>query len=300
MVAHAPIERCPRLAQWEDPVDDGSKPATIDQRCKLQKLRPAGLNDKVDRSYPALRCLIGRGLRRYRHEPATTAHDSGRALEARAAGRIEHQIDGINDILETDRGVVDDLFDANRPCRVNVPWRHGSDDVGSRVPSQLRRKGTDTAGNAVNQHPLARREMPMIEQPLPGAERGEGDCSRFRVIERSWLRGEESRRDGDVLRRRSITIERRQREDRVASCDVLDVTRDECNDSRELVRRDCWKPVSRPIEFIARNRCGMNAYERLSMPGLRGLNLLDSDLSAPVNDRARDARIRSVIRAASR
>jgi hypothetical protein len=44
------------------------------------------------------------------------------------------------------------------------------------------------------------------------------------------------------------------------------------------------EPVSRPIEFIARNRCGMNAYERLSMPGLRGLDLLDSDLSAPVND----------------
>src|SRR4029434_2873010 len=97
------------------------------------------------------------------------------------------QMDEIQHILKTDRDVVDELFDANRPRHVNVPWRDGSDHVGSRVPSQLRRKGTDTASNAVNQDSLARSEMPMIEQPLPGAERSEGDGSSFRVLEGSWL-----------------------------------------------------------------------------------------------------------------
>jgi hypothetical protein len=125
--------------------------------------------------------------------------------------------------------------------------------------------------------------MAVIEEPLPGAERSEWNRGRFRVIERSWLGGKKSRRDSDVVGRRSITIEGRQREDRVASYDVFDVTCDECNDSRELVRRGCWKPFSRPLELIARNRCGVNTYKRLSMPRLRCLNLLDSDLSAPLN-----------------
>ena len=60
----------------------------------------------------------------------------------------------------------------------------------------------------MNEHPLARGEPAMVEEPLPGAERCEGHGGRLGVAQRTRLGREELGRDRGVVGGDPVTVER--------------------------------------------------------------------------------------------
>jgi hypothetical protein len=104
--------------------------------------------------------------------------------------------------------------------------------------SQLRRELADTTHSSVYEYPLAGREAAMNEETLPGTECRQRHRCAFHVAERSRLPREERSRDGGVLGRDPVAVERRQRIDLVAHGDAHDVVRDPRNHAGQLVRRN--------------------------------------------------------------
>jgi hypothetical protein len=59
----------------------------------------------------------------------------------------------------------------------------------------------------VDQDPLARSQLTMVEEALPSAERGERDRGAFNVVERARLRRQNFLRDDGVLGGGAVSVE---------------------------------------------------------------------------------------------
>ncbi len=128
------------------------------------------------------------------------------------------------------------------------------------------------------QHPLAFLEPAVVEQPLPGAQRGKRDRRALDVTERSRLRREDPCGDDCVLGGGAVAVEAGERVHRLADLDIGHVGGNRHDDPGELVRRDCGKTVDGPVELVPGDRGGVDADERLTRPWPRDLDLLDGKL----------------------
>jgi len=143
----------------------------------------------------------GRGLRRLfgdRDDPAALPQRHRRALEQLGADGIEHEIDRRDRVLEASVRPVDDLVSAEGQCCVHAVLGRGGDHVGAAPACELRRKVAYAASRPVDEHPLALVEPPVVEQPLPCAQRGERHCCALDVVERLRPGGKQVRGHGGV------------------------------------------------------------------------------------------------------
>ena len=150
------------------------------------------------------------------------------------------------------------------PGQLRARRRRRADHVGAAPARELGREVADAAGRSVDQHPLALLQSPVIEQPLPGAERGQGDGGALLVAERLRLGSEERGPDDDVLGRGAVAIEVGERPHRVTDRQRVDIGPDGGHLARELVRRDRGQPIHRPSELVRRDRGGMDPDERFA------------------------------------
>jgi hypothetical protein len=146
--------------------------------------------------------------------------------------------------------------------------------MGSVAAGERRGELADPAGRAVDQHPLARGESAVIQEPLPGAERRQRHGGRLGVAETARLGREHLDRDRGVVCGDSVAVERRHPEHLVTNGHALDAGPDGGHDAGQLVRRDRRKPVDGPLELVARERRGVDAHQRLSGARRRDRNLL--------------------------
>jgi hypothetical protein len=171
--------------------------------------------------------------------------------------------------------------------------------MGSVAAGEQRGELPDPAGRAVDQHPLARGESAVIEEPLPGAERRQRHGCRLGVTEPARLEREHPDRDRGVVRGDSVAIERRHPEHLVTNGHTLDAGPDGSHDAGQLIRRDRRKPVDRPLKLVARERRGADAHQRFSGARRRDRDLLaDQRLGAAGSSQNHRSHRRQVHRAA--
>src|SRR5581483_3105294 len=77
------------------------------------------------------------------------------------------------DVLEADRGVVDDLVGAQLLEPGMAAAAGGGEDVRAQVLGELDREVADATGGGVDQHPLPCPEFCGVHQRLPGGQRRE-------------------------------------------------------------------------------------------------------------------------------
>ena len=80
--------------------------------------------------------------------------------------------------------------------------------MGAAAGGERRGELTHTAARPMNEHPLARSEPAMVEEPLPGAERCEGHGGRLGVAQRTRFGREELGRDRGGVGGDPVTVER--------------------------------------------------------------------------------------------
>jgi hypothetical protein len=125
----------------------------------------------------------GRGFLGRRHQsPAGTQHGKG-ATQPLAAGGVEDDVDGFHGVLEA-RGRVDRLMCAELEDEIQARRACGADHVRAGRTGELHRVPADVARGTVDQHALAGNEPAVVEQPLPGGERGQRDRGALVVSER--------------------------------------------------------------------------------------------------------------------
>ena len=100
-----------------------------------------------------------------------------------AADGVEHEVDGLHRVLEARRR-VDGLVCAELADQSEVRRRCGPDHVRAARAGELHGEPADAARGTVDQHALARGEPAVVEQPLPGGERGQRDRGALGVPER--------------------------------------------------------------------------------------------------------------------
>ena len=143
---------------------------------------------------------------------------------------------------------------------------------------ELHREAADAARGTVDQHALARAEPAVVEQPLPGGERGQRDRGALGVPERPRLRHQQLGGHRRVVGRDAVAVERREREHLVAGRDAGDAGPDFLDHSGELVGRDRRQAVDRPFQLVAGDRRRVHADERLRRTGSWPVGVLDREL----------------------
>jgi hypothetical protein len=166
---------------------------------------------------------------------------------------------------------VDRLVSAEGAHGVQALAGGGADHVGAAPARELRREVADTASRAVDEHPLPVLELSVIEQALPGGERGEGNRPTLHVVERGRLGRETAGRHGGVHRGDAVSVEAGQRVHRFADRDRLEAVGDSGNDPGELVGRGSGKAIDGPVELVAGNGGGVDLYE--CCPGMQARSL---------------------------
>src|SRR5207249_3678099 len=209
-------------------------------------------------------------------EPTAGLDDRRRALEALSASRVEDEIDRLHPVLEARRRVIDHLLGTEPADGLDGRRRGRADDVRAAVTGELHCEMADAAGRAVDQHALPALEGSVLEQPLPGGESSQRNRRALDVVERMRLGGEEAGRDGRILGRDFVAVERGQGVDALPDRDLVDFGRDR-DDAGELVRRYRRQPVLGPLELVPGDRRRVDANERLSGGRLRGRNLLHDE-----------------------
>jgi hypothetical protein len=164
-------------------------------------------------------------------------------------------------------------------CALNTERGRRLGHVGAVAGGQRRGELADTAGGAVDEHPLARCEPAVLEQRLPGAERRERHGRRLGVAERTRLGREQLGRDCGVVGGDPVAVERCHPVNLITNRHVVDAVPEGDHNAGQLVRGDCRKPVDGPLQLIARERRSVDAYEHLSRARLRNRDLLADELS---------------------
>ena len=113
---------------------------------------------------------VGRVLR-YRDQTPAGTQQSGGATQPLAADGVEHDVDRPHGVLEA-RCPIDDLVSAEIEDRFSIRRRGGSDHSRAGRAGELHREPADATGGTVDQDALASVEPAVVEQPLPGGERG--------------------------------------------------------------------------------------------------------------------------------
>ena len=143
---------------------------------------------------------------------------------------------------------------------------------------ELNGESPDATRGTVDQYPLACGEPAVVEQPLPGGERGQRDRGALGVPERARLRRQQLGGQRRVVRCDAIAVERREREDLVADRYIRDAGSHFLDHSGELVGRDRRQAVGGPFQLATGYRRGMHAHERLRRTRSRPVGLPDCKL----------------------
>src|SRR5262245_33600125 len=167
---HAARERALRIGERKHRVDGGPEIATFDETGDLLQLAPVRLDDEERRIEPGF--AGGRRLFRDRHESPSVA-DHRRCLpEDVTAGGVEHEVYRV-EVSQT--GGVMHLVCAEGTRVIGVPGRSGPDHVGPTPSSELGREVPDATHRTGDEDPFPRLQATVLEEPLPGAQGGEGD-----------------------------------------------------------------------------------------------------------------------------
>ena len=262
----------------------GRRPAAVEQRRDLRELRAVGLDDEVHAGDTArLRRLLG-----HRDEPATLAHHARGAGEPLAARGVEDEVEGFDARVPRPGRVVDDDVGAELPCALHAARRRRRGHVGAVAGGQRRGELADTAGGPVDEHPLARGEPAVLEQPLPGAERRERHGRRLDVAERTRLGREQLGRDRGVVGGDPVAVKRGHSVNLVTDGQAVDAGPEGDDDAGQLVGGDRRKPVDGPLELVARERRSVDTNERLSVARRRCRDLLEDQLLGPAGGSQHD------------
>jgi hypothetical protein len=103
----------------------------------------------------------------------TSAHRRGRAFEDLARDDIEHRVD-LASLLQSVGLQVCEGVRAQPPRSLPVRGTSGADHAGAQLAGELHRDQPDAARGAVDQDGLARLEVSVVEQALPGGQPGDG------------------------------------------------------------------------------------------------------------------------------
>jgi hypothetical protein len=133
---------------------------------------------------------------------------------------------------------------------------------------------TDTAGGAVDEHPLPSLQPPVVEESLPSAQPCERERGALDMTERSRLRQQRHRRRNDKLGGRAITVKRQQTVHRLTDRNPIDAHADRSNDARELIGGNRRKTIGRPFQLVAREPRRVDTHQRLSLDRLGYLDLV--------------------------
>jgi hypothetical protein len=247
----------------------GAKLARVSQPRNRAELIAIRRDDEVHAS-------LGRLLRHRDQSPAGTQHGQ-RATQPLASDSVENDVDRFHGILEAGRRADDlmcpELEDQSLGCR-----RCGADHVRGRRAGELHREPADAARGTVDQDALAGLEPAVVEQPLPGGERGQRYRGALGVRERPRPGHQQLGGHGRVVGCNAVAVERRKREHLVARRDIGNARADLLNHSGKLVGRDRGQAVKRPFQLAAGDRRRMHAHERLPERRPRPVGLLECKL----------------------
>ena len=136
----------------------------------------------------------------------------------------------------------------------------------------------DATRGTVNQDALGCGEPGVVEQSLPGGERGQRDRGALGVPERARPRHQQLGGQRRVVGCDAVAVERREREHLVAGRDAGDAGSDFLDHSGELVGRDRRQAIDRPFQLVTGDRRRVHADERLRRTRSRPFGLLDREL----------------------
>jgi len=207
VAGHAALECPARLLEREDLVEGHAQAPGIRKPANRDQLVAVGLDDEVEGGDAARSQPITRGFLGDRHQPSRAVeHRLGSGQPIPAHG-VEDEVHVVDRLLEVRGGVIDHLVRSELTGPLDVVPRCGGDYVRAALASELGRELADPTRGSVNEDALARCQLAVIEEPLPGTERREGDRGRLRMRERSRLRRQEFAGDGRVVRGDAIAIE---------------------------------------------------------------------------------------------
>lgn len=183
--------------------------------------------------------------------------------------------DRVDRVLDR-RRAVDDLVGAELADEREADRRRRADHVRPVRARKLDREPADRPGGAVDQDAFSRGQPPVVEQPLPGAERRKRDRGALGVLDRPRLADEQLGGHRRVVGGDAVTVERREREHPVAGREPGHVRAELSDDAGELVGRDRGQPVDGPLQLAAGDRGRPDADECLPWAGRRALGLFDA------------------------
>src|SRR4029453_9742435 len=125
---------------------------------------------------------------------------------------------------------------------------------------------------------LTRLKLPMDYQRLPCAEARHWQRGRLDMAQRTRFWPERLRGHERVFGRRTVAVERYERDDIIASGESLSVLD---NDTRQLIRRGRRQPVAGPLQLAACDRSSMDTHQNLSRTGARRFDLLQLEVFDP-------------------
>ena len=161
-----------------------------------------GIHEHPDRTHPQLLGLpeevAGPHGQDRHHDPAGAQRPQG--VEGRlTADRVEHGVHVADRLRDVDVVVVDRLVDAELAQEVVLAGAGGADHVRTAGLGDLHGHVPDAAGGGVDEHPLARLDVGVLDERLPCGQRHERQGGGLHVVEGGGLGGEPGRGGGDVL-----------------------------------------------------------------------------------------------------
>jgi len=167
---------------------------------QVRQPAPVRLDDEEDR--PA----VGRPHLRRAHDRdqrATGAYQRGRPFEDLAADHVEHHVD-LTGVLQPVGLQVHERVRTQAQGRFPVPGPAGSDHAGAQLVRQLHRDRPDATRRPVDQDGLARLEVGVVEQALPGGQPGNGQSGGHGVVDAGRKRGQVAGLHRGVLSQRPV------------------------------------------------------------------------------------------------
>ncbi len=131
---------------------------------------------------------------------------------------------------------------------------------------------------AVDEHALALLQLPVIEESLPGAERGQRDRGAIDIAQLARFGRQEKPGHSRVLGRGAVPVEAREGVHRLADAEIVHLGSQPGNDARQFVGWDRRQAVDGPGQLIAGDGGRIDADQRLTCFRPRRPDLLVPDV----------------------
>src|SRR4029450_12926483 len=127
---HASLERSAGVTELVDTIDRRTELTAVDERRHLGQLIAVRFDHEVGRLD-----AVGRRLRDG-DDPAGGTEEGGGAAQRFSAGRVEHQVDGLERVVDPPGAVIDHLVGPAIPDDVSTAWRGAPDHVRAVAPGE--------------------------------------------------------------------------------------------------------------------------------------------------------------------